>query len=220
MFRVLITTSVLCLALTTSAAVGAPFVNLNFEQASVVPNPPFSTDQIDAALAFPGWTATYNGQAVNNVFYNTVGIGTVAIALYDEPAQDLGIPLLEGNYYAVLRGDSTFTTCLSQIGDIPAAAFSIRFLSESFRGPPTLRLNGSRLSVEKINDINLDVAVYGADISSFRGQMVEIKFDTAAGGLHGLDAISFSTVPVPEPSSAPTLTVLARLFLGIKRSKS
>jgi hypothetical protein len=108
---------VVVLLLAASAAQASPFVNLDFEQANV----PAGTGQfISTANAFPGWTARINNAALGGVYHDYDGIGEAAVALYDQPAFDLGIPLLQGSYAALLIGNGGFppdVASLSQVGD-------------------------------------------------------------------------------------------------------
>src|SRR5436190_1440681 len=82
------------------AAAAAPFTNLDFEQAIVPPGTP-SPGTVSSSLAFPGWTVRIGNSAINSVYYDYDGIGEAAVALYDKPAEDLGIPLLQDKYDAL-----------------------------------------------------------------------------------------------------------------------
>src|SRR4051812_16115824 len=147
----------------------APFINLDFEQASVIPvgsNPRY----IDAGAAFPGWTPRYGTFQTAIAYYDNDGIGESVIGLYDRPAQDLGIPLLQGHYMALLIGDvfaGTHST-LSQTGDAPASAQPIRLFSmQDNLPPPAILLDGVALTLTRLTNSGYGMpALFAADVSS------------------------------------------------------
>ena len=187
----------------------APFVNLDFEQAVVPPGTPPSQSFV-AAAAFPGWTPRIGGAVQTTVYYDDSGIGEPAVALYDKAEGNLGIPVLQGHYYGILIGDTsaTFRASLSQIGDIPADAKSIRFLSEGHQFPPVVTINGTEIPVVRLTPIPgtfYDVATFGGDISAFAGTTSELRFTSPVpphGVIASLDEIVLSAQPIPEPRVA------------------
>jgi hypothetical protein len=199
----------------SSRGVAAPFVNLNFEQATVVPsNEPF----IDAAAAFPGWTGRFNDFVLSDVSYNTPGIGSPILALYDRPVTDLGIALLEGQYMALfVPGTPQARVSLSQTGDVPSDALSIRFKTGAHLPPPSLYFNNEPLPIVRLGGgtISFEVATYGADVAAFAGSTVLLRLDSGSGSTlsqNAVDDVTFSSIPIPEPISimAIALVVLLR----------
>jgi len=101
---------------------------------------------------------------------------------------------------------------LSQTGDLGADVRSIRFLS--YGTPVTLTANGSLIDLTYTPFAiqpgwNPSIPVFEAvgDLSPFAGLNVELTFTTLRtlslpGGpvVNGLDEITLSTIPVPEPS--------------------
>lgn len=200
-------------------AAAAPFVNLNFEQATVPPGTPPGV--YPAALAFPGWTPRIGGTAVSTVYYNYSGIGEAALAIYDQGFGGIG-PVLEGTYSAGLVTDFGFGTIasLSQFGDVPSDAQSLRLLTPQFRPPPVATLNGIAVPFVRLSPPGTfnDPAVYGAAMSTFAGATVELRLSSGAslGFFGGLDDVRFSPVPIPEPQ---VLAILLTILASILRRK-
>ncbi|CAN5442507.1 hypothetical protein BH09PLA1_BH09PLA1_10820 [soil metagenome] len=195
---------VLIVLLSTHRVLAAPFVNLDFEQATVVHTDPNFPPAIDAAAAFPGWIARVGDSIRTNVTYNYRGGGQAVISLYDRPASDIGFPLLQGQYMAVLISDSAFgsSASLAQTGDVPAGTRSITFLGEAGRGAPSLLINGTAISTVNLTGNNGlgQPAKFGADLTPFAGQTVELRLSSISQ--HAIDDFSFSTTPIPEPQLA------------------
>src|SRR5688500_3843024 len=116
---------VLAVTLAPSVLRAAPFVNLNFEQATV---PPGSMNFLPAPLAFPGWTPAIGGVPLVVVHDNNPSIGEGAVVLYDEPLGLGGFPVLEGEFSVALFTDVAFGSraSLTQVGDVPSGTRSIR----------------------------------------------------------------------------------------------
>jgi hypothetical protein len=151
-----------------------------------------------------------------------IGLGTVS--LYDRNDRYFGDYRfrwpVEGLYSfamiphsSILPGGPIHLT-LSQTGDVPADAQTLRFTS--FGREVAVFISGAEIPVSYTYgptpcggpgfpcypDLRLAEAV--ADISAFAGQTVEISFrslDTygTGAGVNGLDSIFFSSVPIPEP---------------------
>ncbi len=210
-----------CAAWLAPLAGAAPFINLNFEQATVPPGTQFVTS---AALAFPGWTPQINNVPLATVYYNDAGIGEPAVALYDEPAEGLGIPLLQGNFYAVVVGSigGGFRGSLSQVGDVPAESRSIRLLAESFRGPPRVYFNDVSIPMVRLAGDELIgyPAEFGGDITAFAGTaMVELRLENTVpphGYIAGFDAVAFSPIAIPEPNLVLVISIAAFGFSSMR----
>jgi hypothetical protein len=214
-FKSAIVVGLVLLAGLTARLDAAPFINLDFEQATVPPNVLLS-ENFSAAAAFPGWTTRIGNVALSTVYYNSAGIGGPFIALYDYPLGIGGFPVLEGRYSPALHGlvpDGTEAS-LSQIGDIPADARSLRLLSPPDR-PPLIKINGELLSLVLLSNPGPTLPLWGADITAFAGSTVELRISTAhsvdevgRGLFSGADALIFSSIPIPEPSSAALVALI------------
>jgi hypothetical protein len=206
----------------TCNAFAAPFANLDFEQATIVPADPDGA-YIDAAAAFPGWTSRVGTAQRLTVLHNLSGGGAGELALFDEPSFTLGIPLLEGQYMAVLiAGTNQLTASLTQTGDIPLSAQSIRFLTDGHRGPPVLTINGTVLPLTLISNTGgiFQTAEYAAPVTVFAGTTVDMRFDSGLN-ITAVDRIVFSSDPVPEASAVAGIGVGWTLQLaGAARSRT
>jgi hypothetical protein len=200
-----------------ATAQAAPFVNLNFEQATV---PPGSQFFLPASLAFPGWTPRVGEAPLSTVYYNQTGIGEAAVTLYDMrlPISD---PVLEGTYSAFLITDFAFGTpaSLAQTGSIPANAQSLRLLVSQSRLPPVLTFNAIQLPLVRLSSPMGpdDPIMYGADVTSLAGVEATLRLASSVApslGVTGFDAITFSTLPIPELTSWWQLVPLTLAALG------
>jgi hypothetical protein len=135
-------------------------------------------------------------------------LGAVAIDIHDglRVGSDFDFYPLEGTYSVMLHSATGGTTAyISQTGDIPTTARSIRFLGEAGCGPPTLSLNGTVIPTsvlyegDELNPYHGAVEQFTADIRAFTGEKnVTLRFDST--GSNTLDYIQFSAKVVPEPS--------------------
>jgi hypothetical protein len=203
----------------TCGASAAPFVNLDFEQATVVP---VGIDFIQAAPAFPGWTPRIDSSTLSNVAYNYVGFGEPLVSLFDVPAPGIGLPLLQGQYMAALvsrGGGFTTRASLTQTGDIPADALTLRMLADLQLGPPLVRINGIVIPMVLLTPQLFEGSLYAGDVSAFAGSTVELQFQSPLpplGRIAGFDDIRFSSVPIPEPANVVG-TVAAGISLTRRR---
>src|ERR1043166_6999001 len=216
----------LILLLATSSAVAqGTFQNLDFEQATVPPTPVNgSGDQVDPAVAFPGWTTsvvwtTNNPLASFYTLYRNLSL--------DSPAVDwigplfpnrLGVSSLQGSYSVVLQYSALFTAfpILSQIGLVPADARSIQFIVPSgtpWWQWPSVALNGVGIGLSPIGDGRL-----AGDVTAFAGTTTTLSFSTGTTFCE-FDDIQFSPSSIPEPSALalfalPTALLTSRLLRG------
>jgi hypothetical protein len=179
---------ILLLSFACGAVRAAPFVNLNFEQATV---PPGNQTTLPAGLAFPGWIARLDETVLSSVRYNDIGVGQASVTLYDMPnPSNTGIPVFEGKYGAILTGSvsGTVSASLAQVGDVPIDTRSIRLLAEGFRGPPALTVNSQVIPLLRLSSGGLgQPALFGGEIDSFAGATVEVRF-TGVQEIFALDA--------------------------------
>lgn len=194
-------------------AMAAPFVNLDFEQATVVP---VGGDFIQAGPAFPGWTPRIDGTPLTNVAYNYVGFGEPVVSLFDQPGDGIGLPLLEGRFMAVLvsRAGSATRGSLTQSGDVPSNSVTIRMLADLDFGPPLVRINGVVIPMVLLPPSFTEGSLFAGEVSLFAGSLVALEFlspQPPLGRISGFDAVEFSPLPIPEPTHA--LATLAGLTL-------
>jgi len=200
----------------------APFVNLDFEQASVIP---VGSDPrlIQAGPAFPGWTARLGSSTLSTVYHDFDGIGEGAVALYDHAANDLGIPLLQGQYMAALLNDITpaLSASLEQVGDVPTGSRSLHFLTSRTLLPPLVTVNETTLPLTLLaSNIHTETSEWGVDVTGFAGTAAALRFSTTrtgppSGPIFGLDDVRFSPSPIPEPATGWLPVVVATLFHSI-----
>ncbi|SRR5579875_1004699 len=178
------------------AAHGQGFVNLDFEAARVIPVSTNAYGAVNIAVtnALPGWAAFSGSNPLSTIPYNSPVSG---------PAPDVGLiggntNAIQGNFSVQLVGGS-----ISQSGVIPSNAESLLF-DTMFGTPSTIELflNGQDWSYMAVSNLvsygGYTYTVYGADVSSFVGQVVKLEFSSGMGG-GVLDDIRFSSAPVPEP---------------------
>jgi len=197
----------------TAAAQG--FQNLNFEH-PVLPLVPDFDNKVAASDAMPGWSAYIGGSQVSLVSYNGISLGGVTIGFL---GPDSLRPAIQGNYAVFLQpglgssGTDVLQAAITQTGTVPGTTLSLRFYSAY--GTPSVSFAGQQLSTSVLGAGPNQASLYGADISRFAGQVGELRFE----GYSLLDAISLSTLPVPEPGTLGVLA-LGAVLLGCVRGRS
>lgn len=196
------------------------FRNLDFELAQVSPLAPPGTP-LTAAAGIPLWTAYAGGVEQSSILYNALYIGDLGVALLSSgPLDPYGSAVIQGNFTVVLQAGAggSGNTTISQTGLIPANALALLFTASMPYGAGwTVSIGSQTIPVVELHQINSYYALYGADMSSFAGRSETLSF-TALTGLGPpvnmyLDAIQFSSTPVPEPS-AFALAALGALGLA------
>jgi hypothetical protein len=187
-------------------AVAAPFVNLDFEQSTVQPGDP---TVVPTSAAFPGWTARFGANVSNSVYHNYLGSGEPIVAVFDQSAGNGSVALLQGRFMAlVVPGTSNTLTSLSQTGEIPSETRSMWISSPGAAPPVILRINGTVVPTTFLSGLDSigQVVTYGADLTAFAGQTVEMRFECGHysfptdTGARAFDNMRFSTTPIPEPT--------------------
>ncbi len=175
------------------------FQNLNFENA-VTPLIIDESKKVATSDAVPGWTV-YNsfGVPTFRMAFDTVSIGEPEVSLHSFAS--IAVLPIQGNYSVLLQASNSQllnTSAIGQVGQIPSDAMSLRFfgrmsLDVTFDGHSLdLIQTGSGPNFERV----------AADISAFAGQTGELRFTSPHmddGTIIFLDAIRFSTLPIPEP---------------------
>jgi hypothetical protein len=203
------------LVLGTSAQ-AADFINLNFELAQApVLQQPFEFHLLDWATAAPGWGHS-SGDATASVYYGTTHVGLPQWFLLTS-AQSVPSLLLSGNYSLAFNSgnsspfdpNSPFVhATLSQTGDVPAEALSLRLRAT---GPLAVFLGDVPIALQPLGG-NL----YAGDIAAFAGQALELRLVNLSND-HGhpvvVDDIEFS--PLAAVPELPTLASLAAGLAGL-----
>jgi hypothetical protein len=202
------------------------FINLDFESPITPLIPSKMFNYVPATNALPGWAVYLGPDQFDSVRYNQQSIGTAAVSLLGPGS---GANVFQGQYMVYLYpGPSPVTTLsvpasIAQNGTIPDNARSLSFyaglradgqLAVSFGGQvlPVLPMEVTPLGPFYLT------GRFAADISAFAGQTGELRFSAPpASGFFlndaWLDAITFSSQPIPEPG-AFTMFALASLLLG------
>jgi hypothetical protein len=213
---------------------GEPFQNLGFESATITS--PGTVGSRPTSDALPYWTTSLGDQ----VAYDWTAMDSAAISVHDglnywgvwnDPNP------LQGQYSISLQDgleDDPRTpvgTWISQTGDIPSTARSLRFLSDTSTYIDELQvsINGAVIPFalystgNTVNPAWGSVNTYVCDISAFSGatnatlEFEKLVRDPANPAMHGivdLDAIRFSSIVVPEPTTLALLTIAALVALA------
>lgn len=198
-------------------AVGAPFVNLNFESAVVSgATDPWRFEPTEDLL--PGWDLTFAGGAVAMMLVGGPPLGVPYALLADRRTFEFGV--IEGRFSISLVDGFTDpfnpevfgNYSLSQIGDIPEDSKSLRFQGRFLHFE--VRIDGVPL---QIHDEGTDDLWYSVSIEDFAGKNSRLEFLTrgtlsSGAGAFEIDSIQFSPLPaIPEPSSV----LIALVGLGL-----
>jgi hypothetical protein len=202
-------------------ALSSAFENLDFESA-VIGTPVYFELSISEAL--PSWT-TYRSDT-GYVAYDVLSTGGTVVSIQDGLAP-YGFPAymlpLQGSYSVLLQsgfnGPSPQNAWISQTGDVPVDARSLMFSTDYVLGGNlVVSLNGTAIPLSLysvgpvINSEFGPVKTFIGDVSAFSGQQnVELRFEAVASPPPycnaTLDAIQFSTIVSPEPSTLVLLGI-------------
>jgi hypothetical protein len=201
---------------------GQSFVNLNFENAIITPDPssPYYPDAVYASDAIPGWTATgFIGPT--DIYYDNLTLGAPCVAIDDSNGL-YDSPPIDGAFSIILYGGGGPLTgaSISQTGIVPASAESILFKAQyavAMGGTLQVSLGGQTIPFSALST-GSNYTLYGGNVSAFAGQSEQLIFSASAGvnNIWTIDDIQFSPSPVPEPTEF-ALATLGILLLGFRR---
>jgi hypothetical protein len=209
----------LVLLLGKSSGLSQGFVNLNFENAVLSPDPnsPYYPNAVYASNAIPGWTAYIGGVPQTDIFYDNISLGAPAVILQDTNGF---FQPLQGRYSLLIQGsslDSPISASIGQTGLLPNNAVSLFFFL-SLNSSLQVTFNGQPISLVQVASTpNYDVM--GGNISAFAGQTGQLLFTSPGNSGFGLvDDIQFSPSPIPEPGVF-ALSAVGVLMLAIRRRR-
>ena len=205
------------------------FINLDFESANLATIPAgqygFYVSSLDA---IPGWAASIDGKQVTQVLQNNGTLGDPSFSIWGPTGTGFGV--LQGRYSVVLTGGYVLTgsphvTSISQTGLVPVSARTLLFIAQpNYHGAGILQvtLGGQILDCLTLST-GPNYSSYAADISAFDGQTVPLTFSAISFGSNfsyqQLDAIQFSSSPVPEPT-VYALAALGTLLFSLPRRRN
>ncbi len=202
------------------------FKNLDFESANLSPADPLST--VPASTGMPGWTVLIGTTSESMILFNDSTLGTSSISILGR-GNSLS-PVIEGNFMALLNAgadpannQAPADVSLNQTGLLPVNANSILFKARGGLAGFNLAMGGQVIATVPLLTTT-DYTLYGADVSRFAGKLATLKItalsDVPRGpNVIGLDSISFSPQPIPEPSVGVLVVCgLALLGLHLRRS--
>ena len=188
------------------------FVNLNFEQSTIVSSSPSAGGAYDSGTAnVAGWTVFCDGlenyAGGMTVNYNLLTLDAPCVAL--EGTNFPSIPSIQKKYSLWLFGGDFIGTngvYIAQTGQIPNTAQSLTYWGLNYNNL-VITFNGQLLSFNTISN-TANYTIYGTDVSAFAGQTGELRFtapwsqigSSVLAGSGIVDNIQFSSSPVPEPS--------------------
>ncbi len=179
-----------------SPAQGA-FQNLDFEAAQFVLIPGRDYAPFEFAAAAPGWTGYLGGVLQTTIMSNDVPIGSDGFFSMNAPPLTAPQGLYAISFASGFGANTNQTATLTQTGQVPIGSKSLTFLVSGFK--PGLSLGGQELPLVDLgHGPGGSSDLWGADVSAFAGQTVELRFSV---GADSLDDIRFSESVIPEPST-------------------
>jgi len=186
---------------------GGPFQNLGFDEATtnnVSFNPQIPGTGIGPiAELLPGGDLFSGTLQFGGLGYNQITAGLNYASVYDTNSQYVHYPV-EGRYSLGIVPGFDFNSgaliryTLSQTGEVPLDATSIRFVNYGSRFE--VRVNGSSVPLVYYSMGQSSPVVFG-DISAYSGQEVELQFTTVFAGRYLINVIDSVSFTIPEPTT-------------------
>lgn len=209
-------------------AYSGQFQNLDFEQARTNTAVRNGVGDVYGPIQdlLPGWRLEKFGGGVTGVQTNT-GLNTQAPGIGFDTllTTDYYRNTFSGQFAFAMSAGGIFNIgySLSQVGDVPSDAKSLRFFN--FIGRFELWINGSLMPVfytDAPSQAKAGARFGAADVSAYAGKEILLEFRPlpadAIANFSGLDNISFSPIPVPEPSSVVLFFCGVSVLLGVNRA--
>ena len=195
------------------------FVNLNFESPILPLTPVYF--EVPIANALPGWHGYTYDIETGSVYYRDRALDAAAISLHDGVGPYSFQPI-RGSYSVLLQGSSMSgvqgSASLAQTGQIPSDAQALRFaVGGGFCGY-YVSFAGQLLPLFQVSS-GTNYVVMAADISSYAGQIGELRFTAMPRGWLFFDSVLFTPTPIPEPCAAASLA-LGTVVLLWRRCKA
>ncbi|MGD0251556.1 MAG: PEP-CTERM sorting domain-containing protein [Verrucomicrobiota bacterium] len=193
------------------------FVNMDFEDAIITPDPssPYYPIAVYASDAIPGWIATGCFLGSSDILYNGPSLGSTSVSILGTNGFP---PALNGNFSVDLYGgDTAPAASFSQTATVPVSTESILFKAQGGAGTLLVSLGGQNIPFFALSS-GSNYTLYGGDVSAFAGQNAQLMFSALEGinNAWNIDDIQFSPSSVPEPSEF-ALTALGALFFSYRR---
>lgn len=201
------------LATTEQVTIGQVFQNLDFEQAQIVRVLTNSIRPYDFSPAFPGWSGFIGGE--KQTFIDGPDGVPLSLQPYITLLASPTIPqghwaLSLGGGYSQLTGDY-IPVSLSQTGQVPSNAKTIEYLgTRAF-----VSLGGQELDFVILQTYTNFYELWGADISAFAGQTVQLEISSAGG----IDDIRFLPTGIPEPGVCGLILLTGAVFWRTRKPR-
>ncbi len=188
---------VFLLAASVWSSFAQSFVDMDFEQSTIISSSYSAYGYYYGTANVPGWTDGFTG---NTFDYNALTLGTPAAVLVDSATWGV----IDGTYSMLLQGFSLGSISVSQTALVPASTESLLFkAAQDNGGLLQVSLGGQNLSFIPIA-VAANYTLYGANIpSGLSGQTEQLTFSALAenDNFWTIDDVQFSATPVPEPNS-------------------
>ena len=186
-------------AYSTMLCLAQGFVNLNFENATVL------TSRIATISGWTVNTANYVNGDSGSIPYNDSAIDAAAVSLEGTNAPSPSLQAIQGNFSIFLQGGSLFASdtngaAIMQTGQISSLAQTMTYWGNALQ----VTFNNQLLAFSAISN-TASYTIWRTDISAYAGQTGQLMFTAPWQTSAMLDNIKFSSLPIPEPGSLALL---------------
>lgn len=194
------------------------FVDLNFENATIVPDTssPYYPYAVYASSALPGWTVSgVTFLPTNEILYNDITLGDACVSIMGTNGNPAA---LAGKYSVYLYNGVS----ISQTGVVPAQANSLDFIAFGANDSLlTVSLDGQNISFIPLSG-TANYTEYGGNLpAGMDGLSEQLVFSALAGQNNNwvIDNIQFSPTLVPEPNALGLFALGGLFFVWHHRQK-